>query len=450
MMLARMRAVIAEQVGGQRWELLSSTAIALAVRIFGAGTQFAFTLMLGRLLGAQGTGLYALALSVCTFGSILGRVGMDVSILRFVAVHRTREHWPRLSHGWRTMVGYACVSSCVVAGVLFVFAPYVAEQLFAEPGLAGPLRWMLLSIVPFGLLNLLAESLRAVQRIGDASLVQAGLVPAFSTLFFGLLYYFGFGVDGAVLAYVGATVLVCILAYRLWLQAMPGLAQAPARDGPTSGEILSVSMPMAWISISLAIRSLIDTVILGYFRPAAEVGVYSAAMRVSLLINFMPVAVASFSAPKFATLYQQGAFVAMEKLAQSGTKLVLLLTLPVLLIFLLAPAMVLQVFGEPFRSGATVLVILSVGQLVNIAVGFTGLLLLMTRHERQMQWISTVAVLGDLSLCFLLIPTYGMIGAAIASASGLVLLNLLALFATVRWLKVSTTPWVSIARRAVS
>ena len=348
------------------------------------------------------------------------------------------------------MIGYACVSSCVVAGVLFVLAPYVAERLFAEPGLAGPLRWMLLSIVPFGLLNLLAESLRAVQRIGDASLVQAGLVPGCSAIFFGLLYRFGFGVEGAVLAYVGATVLVCIFAYHLWLQAMPGLAQAPVRDGPTPGEILSVSMPMAWISISLAIKSLIDTVILGYFRPAAEVGVYSVAVRVSMLITFMPVAVASFSAPKFATLYQQSAFVAIEQLAQSGTKLVLLLALPVLLVFFLAPAAVLQLFGEHFRSGATVLVILSVGQLVNIVVGFTGLLLLMTRHERQMQWISTVSVLGNLSFCFLLIPSYGMIGAAIASASGLVLLNLLALFATVRRLKVSTIPWVSIAGRSVS
>ena len=205
MTLARIKALVASRLDGDRWEVLSSTIISLADRVFGAGAQFAFVVMLGRLLGAQGMGLYVLALSVCTLASVLGRCGMDLSILRFVAVHRGQDHRSGMKHGWKTMIVYACILSTVVAAVLFLVAPYVAEYVFSKSGLTAPLRWMALSIVPFAMLNLLAESLRAVKRIAEASLVQAALLPGFCIILFWLLSRFDLGIEGAVLAYVIST-----------------------------------------------------------------------------------------------------------------------------------------------------------------------------------------------------------------------------------------------------
>lgn len=345
------------------------------------------------------------------------------------------------------MISYAFIFSLLISVLLYYLAPFISRFVFANPDLTIPLQWMSLSIVPFSMLNLYAESLRAIKRIGASSLIQAGAIPVLSLLIFFVLYIMGLELNAAVLAYVVSSIITLLLAHILWNRALPELNLVRAQDGPSFREILQASIPMAWVSISAVILGLADTVILGMFYSAMEVGIYTAALRISILLSFVLIAVNSILAPKFASLYHMGERVAIERLAQFCTKIMLLLVVPAALFIILFADEVMTVFGHQFHTGATPLIILTLGQMFNISVGSVGLLLMMTGQERCMQWINLIAVICNIMLSLLLIPALGMIGAAISSAAGLVLINIMALYSTIKYVGVSTVPGIRIADR---
>ncbi len=205
---------------------------------------------------------------------------------------------------------------------------------------------------------------------------------------------------------------------------------------------------MAWGSVMVIIFGFADSVILGIFRSAAEVGIYAAAQRMALLTTFSLIAVNSIAAPKFAALYKAGDLHTIERIAQMSNVFMLLLASPLLLAFFLLPERIMAIFGRDFVVGRNVLVILSIGQLFNVITGSVGCVLLMTAYEKVMKWINVSAASSNIVLGWILIPNFGIIGAALASSTSLILLNLLALLSVFKLLTISTVPFISVASRS--
>ena len=74
-------------------EIVRGASIAFILKIIGAALAFAFNIVLARLLGAEGTGIYFLAFTVCIIASVFGRMGLDNVILRFIASNAATEDW---------------------------------------------------------------------------------------------------------------------------------------------------------------------------------------------------------------------------------------------------------------------------------------------------------------------------------------------------------------------
>jgi O-antigen/teichoic acid export membrane protein len=113
---------------------------------------------------------------------------------------------------------------------------------------------------------------------------------------------------------------------------------------------------------------------------------------------------------------------------------------PILLLFVLFPAKVLALFGAKFAGGAPVLAILAIGQFVNVATGSVGWILIMCGYERLMRNIIIVCATATVALNFLLIPLYGVVGAALATATTLALQMLVAAALVWRKLGLVTLP----------
>ena len=428
-------------------EIVFGTATALFLRVLGAFTQFAVNVFLARMLGAKGMGIYALSLIVCVISSAIARLGTDQALLRFIAIHADQQNWVKVKAVFTKGLTIASLVSLGVALGVFFLASWLSQGLFNEPTLILPLQIMALSIVPFSLLNLLAEALRAIRMVGKATLIQGVLIPVFTFALLFALFSFSVGVTSAVLAYVFSTVIVFFIAALLWKSALPQLRGTGLKGKFATKELLSVSFPMAWVSIMGIVLGLADSVILGFFHSAEEVGIYAAAQRMAMLAIFAVVAVNSIAAPKFAALYRAKDLVAIEHIAKQSNLLMLLLASPLLFVFFLFPNFVMGIFGEEFLRGWNVLVILTVGQLINVTTGSVGCLLLMTSHEKAMKRINLSAAASNIALSFVLIPRFGVTGAAFASSVSLILLNLLALLAVFRLLKISTVFFFPVTSR---
>jgi len=139
-------------------------------------------------------------------------------------------------------------------------------------------------------------------------------------------------------------------------------------------------------------------------------------------------------------LFTQGRLGDLERVARLSSLLMILATLPLLVIFLAAPETVMGLFGVEFREAAGILRILAIGQLVNVATGSIGFILLMTGLEKSFQNIMLIFVVLNVLLNILLVPPLGIAGAAIASALSVAGQNVAAVVVGKRKLGVNVLP----------
>ncbi len=124
-----------------------------------------------------------------------------------------------------------------------------------------------------------------------------------------------------------------------------------------------------------------DKIVLGYYLPAKQVGIYAVAMA---LVGFVPIALQSVNqifSPIIAELHAVGNRLLLQKLYATLTKWIVILTIPLALTMVVFARPLMGIFGPAFQSGAAVLAIGAVGQLVNCGVGSVGFLLLMSGHQ---------------------------------------------------------------------
>lgn len=392
-------------------ELLGGSATALALKLVGAGIAFAFDVLLARTVGAAGAGLYFLALSVASVSSVVGRVGLDNTLLRFTAGSVAVSDWASVAGVYRKGIGLAAIGSLAVAGTAFLLAPWLASSLFGKPDVATPIRLMCAAVPALSLLVLHGELLKGLHRILESQLVQAVGVPAVS--FVALLVLAPrLGVTGAVSAYVTATFVTVCVGIWLWRRSTPKLREAQPRfPGRT---LLASCFPLLAVALMHLATRWAGTVLLGVWSTSAQVGIFTTAFRTSLLIGFALFAVDTIASPKFAALHRKGDTDGLAQTARQAAILMAALASPVIVLFLAAPGWVMSLFGPEFREGGTVLVILAVGQFLNVLTGPASALLMMSGHESTLRNTTGVGALAYVGLAAVLIPSLDMVGAAVA------------------------------------
>jgi O-antigen/teichoic acid export membrane protein len=427
-------------------EVLRGASVAFTLKVLGVGLSFSFNVLLARLLGAQGAGIYYLSLTVITIATVFGRIGLGNALLRFTADNAAKGDWHKVAGVSRLGIRMALSTSFLVTLILVFSASWIAQSIFSKPDLTEPLRLMALSILPVSLINLYGELLKGLKNIRDSMLVQVVGIPLVSLPFLALLGG-KLGVMGAATAYVVSSLLVLLFGVFLWRRATPQLRRLTGHFD--LGLLMRSTLPLFWITFMNLVMSWTDTVLLGIWTDAKMVGIYGAAWRTAMLTSFILFAFNSIVAPKFAALYAQGNIQVLAALARNAAKLMALLTAPILLIFIVAPTFVLGLYGPEFTVGAMVLTILAIGQFINVATGSVGYLLMMTGHEKLMRNNIIFSAVLNIVLNITLIPKFGIVGAAVANSVSIVTMNLISVFLVYWKLSIFTIPipkWIFNAK----
>jgi O-antigen/teichoic acid export membrane protein len=418
-------------------EILRGASVAFVLKVIGGGLGFMFNVLLARLLGPEGTGIYFLALTVTTIATVFGRLGLDNALLRFTAANAGVGDWSAVKGVYEKGMTLALVASGTAAVVMFAAARLLAERVFSKPELTAPMRWMALAVVPVAFLTLNGEALKGLKRIRDSQLVQGVGVPALSLIG---LRWLGqvWGVNGAIWAYTWAAVLTALMGYMMWRMATPQLRNSIGHF--ETRQLLRSSVPLFWVASMNLLMGCTASFLLGIWGTNAEVGIFGVAYRTAMVTGYILIAVNSIAAPKFASLYKQGDMAALGSVARNSAKLMTLAASPILLLFVLFPGWVMRLFGPQFVEGAAVLIILALGQFVNVATGSVGYLLMMSGHERLMRNNIVCIAILNVVMCLLLIPWAGAIGAAIATAISLSAMNLVSVVLVYSRLSILTLP----------
>jgi O-antigen/teichoic acid export membrane protein len=430
-------------IRGSQREIVSKATAALMVKLLAAGAAFALNVAVARALGAHGAGLFALATTAVLILATLARLGFDNTMVRHVAGAVA------LGQGQDAVATFRAARVLIIAlatgfalAMWFGAAP-VAEA-FGEAGLVPLLQVIVPAIPAIAFYMLCASGLRGLKATAASMTVMSVVAPASALAIIAVMALVGvvLDVDGVIVAYIVGCAVAALLGAYLWRRHTDGFV-TPGRSA--LGELLRAAPTMLWITLAQQLLVWVTVWSLGRFATPVEVGLFNAAQRTALLVSFVLIATNAIAGPRFAELHRSGDRRGLADAVRVSSLLTAAIAVPACLPLLFAPAWVMSVFGAEFSAGAAALVIVTLGQLVNVLTGSVGTLLVMSGNERDSRLNVTISAATCVALNLLLVPRIGLIGAAVAYASALALQNLLACVAVYRRLGIVTI--LGIGRR---
>jgi O-antigen/teichoic acid export membrane protein len=414
-----------EGAGSLPGQLVRGTGGTLGLKIAFSALSFAASVLLARMLGAAGFGAFAFALATVGLLSVLARMGLDVLLVREVAAYRARSDWG-LMHGLlrRANQTVLAVSLALVAAAAAISWALEGR---VDPGMQAAFRAALILLPLLGLVRLRQTALQGLQQVVVGQAPELLILPA---LFFAGIVAARLVPGGALTApgAVGLNFLASAVAFLvgagLLRRGLPREAREAAPEYRTA-EWLRGALPLLFMAGMGILNDRIALLLLGAMKGAEAVGVYSVVSRGAELIPFLLVAVNQPLAPTIAGLYAKRDMRRLQQVMTRSAQGVLLVSLPVGLGLIAFGGWFLRIFGEEFTAGRAALAVLSTGQLVNVATGSVGVLLIMTGHERAAARGIAIVVALNLVLGAVLIPGWGVLGAAVAGAAAIALNNVL-------------------------
>lgn len=417
---------------------MRGSALAVFQRLLGALLGFVFQFLVARRLGADGAGIFFLAFTVATVVSIFCRGGLELAAVRFVAARVALQDYAGARLVYSRVLRRAIAFSAIGTTLTAVLAWPLAERVFGKPSAAPGIAIMAACVAPIVLYRLHGESLRGLGRIGLSQFLINLAVPL---LAIGLLPFLSprFGIEGALVCQIAAHAVCAAIGIVAVRSAFARLPPSSPSDFDFD-ELDRAFAPLYQLSVLNLLQSSVATLALGASRSDVEVGVYGVCHSASLFLQLILLGHNALLGPEFAALNARGDPAGIADLARRATRRMTLEALPVFLLFVFAPIAVLRLFGSEFETGATCLRILAVGQLVNVATGSVGLLLVMSGFERTFRDVVVLALIVNVAANAWLAPRYGIEGAALATSVGVIVQNLAAAWMVKRRLGFTTFP----------
>lgn len=403
--------------------LIQGTAGTAIVKAGGIGLSFLASLMLARLLGASGYGVYAYAVSWALLLSVPAGLGLDTLLTREVARYQTRGDQAASGGVLWWSVRVALTSSGVL-GLLAASCIWFFQQRI-EPATVVAL-WTALLILPIWvLLRLQQGTILGLGRVVSALAPQLVLHPALLLALAGV--FFLSGRLNAPLT-VGVYAIAATLALLLGSWPLRSQLRVPKNFTIQADQIQiwwRGTWPLFVAATAGMLNDLIAVILLGILANTESAGVFDVARKMAILVSFGLVAVSIPLAPAVANLHTSGNHVQLQRVVVQGTRASLLIALPVAIGLIVFGHWGLSLFGSAFQSGFVALIILCLGQLVNAYTGSVAVVLNMTGHERDVSHGVLAAAILNTLLSILLIPRWGLEGAAVANLVGIIVFNVL-------------------------
>lgn len=381
--------------------------------------------LLARLLNQEELGVYFSLYSGAVTAASMCLLGMNQSIVRFVSSSLAADK-PELAKGYITTAFTLLTWALAALGAIILTCTLPVE--FDLDGIA---KYTVLALffawsATLAIRTLVAESLRGFHEIGLATLFS-GLLSSSLTVMMLLLAYVvraDLMLRDAIAIAVGATFITVVTSFA-FLKLKAGPIDV-VRPPPSAREVVKRSMPLLGSTTGFLLMRDSHLWILSTIAPVSEVALLGAALYFVRLLT-VPLALAnSLIQPSVAHLHTKGSLEDLDVLLRGSAACVLVCALGgfAVLAILGTPLMVL-LYGENYAAAYSPLLIICLGQLVNVGVGSPGVLLAMTGHERAVLVAALAASSLGLVVTLMLGPSNGANGAATGIAVAVVIHNVM-------------------------
>ncbi len=406
-----------------RAQLISAAKGSVLLRLVAMVLSLATAVVLARALGPAEYGTYAYVFALVTLLALPAQVGIPTLLVRETARAHAQKEWSNLKTLWRwatrTILGTSLAITAILALILWGSSDHATNTWRTAVSAV-----LLIPLIALG--NARGAALRGLRRIVSGQLPEAILRPGFFLLFISAAWMAGLKLTAATAMSWHVLAAACgfLIGAIILFKARPNeMINAQLDHGCTSGW-LKAAVPLAAIGGLQTVGNQTGIVLLGLMGTHAEVAMYKVAASAATLAVFGLQTANSVVGPHFAGQFALGDTRRIQRLAAAGAIASSALTIPVVAAFVLCgPWLLHMVYGEGYEGAYGPLLILCAGQMVNALFGSVGLLLNMTGYERiAARWLAIAAICNILG-GVVLIPRFGMYGAAIAACASVVIWN---------------------------
>ena len=384
-------------------------------------------MVIARLLGPEQYGLISLGISVVEISATLALFGLPTAINRYVPFYWTRGQTDRVRGTIRSSLAISLPAALATGLVLFWLTNQLSLDVFKKPDLI-PILKIFAVIVPFYSIMMISSAIfTGFKKMEYIVYTQQFLRYILILAIFVALFLFGFGIDAAIYAYPVGYFFTAVMGLFLAQRLFPFIGKQ-LESRINFKQILTFSWPLILVSMIWFIIDRVATIMLGYFKSSDIVGIYNAALPLAQLIPAVLQSFTTIFLPIVSSILSTGDFKELRNIYTITTKWVFLFTLPLfIVIFASAKFLIVTLFGAEYVDATPALQILSLGFLFHAAVGPTTMTLNALEKTKLILFNTVVAFVANISLHYFLIPKYGIVGAAIAAAAALLILNVLTL-----------------------
>jgi len=390
-------------------KFLDNARWAAAAKIVSGGVSIILVFVLGKVLGAGAYGLFASTTSVLIFARIVGGSGLGQSTGKHLANLAPEEADKRGSY---MAAGFLLqtVIALIMSAVIWFGAGRIAA-ITSSPAMGPALKIGAFIMVFFALTEFSKACLQGLQRFEFLAMIT-WVEYAGKLLLAGGLALAGFGLAGALSGFALALALASLLA--LFIFTRQGMAW-PSLSGREWRSLVGYSLPLVFTAASFVIYMELDTIMLLYYGGPAAAGIYSMAINVARAVPFFVIPIGQSAAPLIAKMWREGDDQAPE-FVHRLIKYVVACFFPAgVALFVLAPR-ILALMGPEYPAGTTSLRVMSVFVLsLSLAAVAVPILDYLGKAGSRAVWL-TVSVSANVALNFVLIPRFGGVGAALATA----------------------------------
>ncbi len=424
--MATTQAASAQRLGRQ-------SSLAFVGTVVTAVATFVLTTLVTNHLSESGAGAVFVGIAFYNIVMQFGLLGVASGQVRFVSRLRVNGRFGDVGQLLRTALVPVLLFAGLLAAATWAFAPDIAELLTKQSAKAD------------------LETLTGVLKV-DAALLPMGVVALAlmaATRGFGVirptvLYnrigrsFVQLGAMGVVIALEGGPKAVMVAWMAPYaLPVVAGIAsvvrqlgrfgsEAPAIGGEpvAAGEFWRFALPQGGVEFFRALVRWQDTLLIAVLLGLKEAGIYTAVTSLVKIATMMNQAVVEVSAPQIAEAVAADDLASVRSVYQQASVWLVIAVFPVYLTTALFAEPLASIFGPGFTVGATALVILSIGRLVTTATGPVESVLVMSGRSGSNLAMHLTALVINVALNLLLVPSWGLEGAAVAWVASILVTNL--------------------------
>ncbi|MBN1561071.1 flippase [candidate division KSB1 bacterium] len=389
--------------------------------------------VLKHFLGLEMFGLLWSSFNVIEMVTFFCLLGIPAALSRYIAFYKARNN-PRRVGGFMFMSFlYLLPIIGIVTVVLGWQTDYIATTLFGKPDIKPFLKILNFGILPLALMYFFGSIFRGFKLMPQMVFTQQLSRNIFMFTCLGVFMLLGIGRESAVWAMLLGLVLTALAAILLFFRHVEKKYFRNIDLAGVFGELFSYSWPLVFTTLFWNMSGRIDVFFLTIYENESNVGVYNAILP---LAQFVPVIMQSFTSilmPIFAGIFADYEENALYTMQRAASKWIIALTVPLfLLLVVFSDHILLTLLGRDTLIGTMPLRIALAGYFINGAFGVFSIILSAAGKTKLTLLDTSVYIAANILLAILLIPRYGLVGAAMAGALSMLIMNMLAIWQNYR------------------